>query len=318
MDRMERLYALHKLLRGRRTPISADAIAERLGWSRPTTYRVINELRDYLGAPIPDERGKGFYYDPALGTFELPGLWFNAAEIRALLVFQQLLHTLGPGLLDTELAPFREKIEKLIAGQAAGKGELERRIRILGMAARDPGQHFHACANALLDRRRLRITYLGRARDKRTERIVSPQRLTHYRDCWYLDAWCHTRKALRSFAVERIQTASRLEAPAKEVGDKVLNDHFASAYGIFAGPAKHTAVLRFTPERARWVADEQWHPQQQGQFLTDGSYELRVPYGNPTELMMEILKYGADVEVVGPKTLREHILRQLDAALRLY
>src|SRR5690606_6486512 len=63
MDRMERLYALHKLLRGRRTPISAEALAERLGCSKQTVYRAINELRNYLNAPIPEERGKGFYYD---------------------------------------------------------------------------------------------------------------------------------------------------------------------------------------------------------------------------------------------------------------
>jgi hypothetical protein len=56
-----------------------------------------------------------------------------------------------------------------------------------------------------------------------------------------------------------------------------LDAHFAASYGIFAGAASQTAVLRFTAERARWVADEQWHPQQQGGFLADGRFELRIP-----------------------------------------
>src|SRR5690606_21341133 len=100
MDRMERIYALHKLFRARRTSISAEGIADKTGWSKQTVYRVINELRDCLNAPIIGGRGQGFRYDPKADVFELPGLWFSAAEIRALLVFQRLLHTLGPGLLD--------------------------------------------------------------------------------------------------------------------------------------------------------------------------------------------------------------------------
>lgn len=318
MDRMERLYALHKLLRGRRTPISAEALAERLGCSKQTVYRAINELRNYLNAPIPEERGKGFYYDTSAGVYELPGLWFSAAEIRALLVLQQLLRNLGPGLLDAELEPLRQKIDRLLGGHAAGEGELERRIRILGMAARDAGEHFRTCANALIERRRLRIGYHARGRDTETLRTVSPQRLTHYRDCWYLDAWCHERNALRSFAVERIRSASIENHAALEIPERDLDEHYASAYGIFAGPADNIAVLRFTPERARWVADENWHPQQQARTLDDGSYELRVPYGNPTELIMDILRHGADVEVIAPPELRTQVKSRLQAALKRY
>lgn len=318
MDRMERIYTLHKLLRARRTRISADGIADKTGWSKQTAYRVIKELRDHLGAPIPDERGKGFYYDADAGVFELPGLWFTAAEIHALVVFQQLLHTLGPGLLDAELAPLREKIDKLLVGRAAGKGELERRIRILNMAGRDPGQYFQACASALVERKRTHIRYLGRARNSETERTVSPQRLTHYRDCWYLDAWCHVKQGLRIFAIERIRALKTLDEPVKEIPEADLNDHYASAYGIFAGRPKHTAVLRFTPERARWVAEERWHSEQQGEFLDDGSYELGVPYGNPAELVMDILKYGPDVEAVEPAELRAQVRDRLDEALKRY
>jgi len=52
--------------------------------------------------------------------------------------------------------------------------------------------------------------------------------------------------------------------------------------------------------RARWVADEQWHPRQTGRFLEGGRYELQVPYSDPCERVMDILKFGAEVEVVAP------------------
>src|SRR4030067_2182248 len=65
-------------------------------------------------------------------------------------------------------------------------------------------------ACALLQRNSLHISYHGRGNDETSSREISPQRLIHYRDNWYLDAWCHSRNALRSFAVERITAAKAL------------------------------------------------------------------------------------------------------------
>jgi predicted DNA-binding transcriptional regulator YafY len=77
-------------------------------------------------------------------------------------------------------------------------------------------------------------------------------------------------------------------------------------------------VLRFEPRRARWVAKERWHRDQEGRFLGDGSYELRVPYSNTLELTMDILKYGPDVEVLAPDALRRAVAQRLEAALARY
>ena len=76
--------------------------------------------------------------------------------------------------------------------------------------------------------------------------------------------------------------------------------------------------LCFSLERARWVADERWHPQQVGQYLTDGRYELRVPYRDERELVMDILRHGEDVEVVAPVALRESFIARLHEALTAY
>ena len=56
---------------------------------------------------------------------------------------------------------------------------------------------------------------------------------------------------------------------------------------------------------SRWVADESWHPDQQGHIEEDGSWRLKVPFSHARELIMDILRYGADVEVIGPESLRE-------------
>jgi predicted DNA-binding transcriptional regulator YafY len=278
-------------------------------------------MKLYFSAPLEYDRERnGYYYDTQDGqTFELPGVWFNAAELHALLTTQQLLEQLQPGLLDSQIKPLKAHLEKLLAAGQQDSGEIARRVRILRMAGRSTSSaHFQTVAGALLQRQRLHIRYHDRSNNKETQREVSPQRLTHYRDNWYLDAWCHERNGLRSFAVDRLREAKALEKKTKDIAEKELDAHFASSYGIFGGKPTHTAKLLFTPQRARWVAEEQWHPQQQGRTLDDGSYELSFPYADPRELAMDILKHGAEVEVMEPESLRELVQEQLRSALGQY
>lgn len=125
-------------------------------------------------------------------------------------------------------------------------------------------------------------------------------------------------KGLRSFSVDRIRRATEHDEPARDVPDVDLDEHFASSYGIFAGKANKTAVLRFSAERARWVADERWHPRQVAQFLTDGRFELKIPYRDPRELVGDIPRHGGEVEVVEPAVLRNAVEAALQHALRQY
>src|SRR5690606_33394827 len=148
-----------------------------------------------------------------------------------------------------------------------------------------------------------------------TEREISPQRLVHYRDNWYLDAYCHLREDLRSFSVDAIRAAHMLEAPAQEVAEDRLEALLGSGYGIFSGETVAWARLRFTPERARWVSAEQWHPSQRTRFEDDGSFVLEVPYSDPRELLMDVLRHGAEAEVLGPPELRAAMKRTLAGML---
>ena len=317
MERFHRYYSLHRILSSRRMPVPRAAIERELECSRATVSRVIEDLRNY-GAPIEYLREEnGYRYTPGV-AFELPGIWFNASELYALLAAQKLLAEAEPGLLDETLEPLRHKIDGILEAEHLGGGELPKRVRILRMAGRGAGPCFNAAAAALMQRKRVKIEYHGRTSGEVTHREISPQRLVHYRDNWYLDAWCHLRKGLRSFALEQIKQAKLSTRSALNIPEPKLDEHFAAAYGIFAGPPTHTAVLRFTPERARWVAAEQWHPQQTGRFLEDGRYELQVPYSDPRELIMDILKFGADVEVVAPDELRASVAEELAAASRQY
>ncbi|MER2622355.1 MAG: WYL domain-containing protein [Accumulibacter sp.] len=109
-----------------------------------------------------------------------------------------------------------------------------------------------------------------------------------------------------------------LDKRAKDIADTRLDEVLGSGYGIFAGDQVSWAVLRFTPERARWVASERWHPKQEGKFLDDGSYELRVPYADNRELIMDIMKYGSDCQVIEPEALQASVAQELRRGLKNY
>jgi len=323
MDRFERIYQLHHILSGRRTPIANKELQERLECSEVTVKRLITVMRDHFTAPIVyDRQLNGYYYDNQNGAhpYELPGLWFNAEELWGLLTCHTLLQKLSRGLFGDHIIQLQKRVEKLLALDQSSAGRKLESVKILTMSARQKGINplFNKIASALFDRQQLQLTYQARSHGETSERAVSPQTLVYYRDNWYLDAWCHTKNDLRTFAVENIKAASRLNQTAKVFTREQLEDYYASAYGIFSGKAQHLAKLKFTPERARWISDEHWHSDQQGRWLDDGSYELTQPFSDHRELLMDILKHGRHVEIIEPEFLREAAQQEIQAMADIY
>lgn len=319
MDRTERFYRIRRRLIEKGT-LTRREIEEDLEISHSTFKRDIEYMRDRLNVPIiwsPDRMA--YVLDPDADVAELPGVWFSPGEIYALLEIEHLLEQLEPGLLSRQLGPVRERLAGLLEESEKGHREIRRRIKVLPMGTRRVNHEvFETLSFALLNRRRVKIRHLRRQTGEETDRVVSPQRLVHYRYNWYLDAWCHTRRDIRIFAVDAIRSAQALEEPAEEVDEARLDEVLRAGYGIFAGQAVDRAVLRFTPARARWVAAEVWHSQQVGRMEPDGSYVLEFPYSQEPELVMDILKYGREVEVLSPPSLRRRVAGELAAAAAGY
>jgi predicted DNA-binding transcriptional regulator YafY len=320
MERLERFYKIDKLLKERKV-VSFATFMKELDMSRASVKRDLDYMRDRFNAPIEYDRDvNGYRFGaPRLGPrYELPGLWFSSGEAYALLSMHTLLAELQPGLLEPHIAPLQQRLRAILGGEPAWK-DIEKRIRVFQPERRSaPPEHFGVVATALLKRSRLWIRHYNRKDDRETEREISPQRLVHYRDNWYVDGYCHMREGLRSFAVDAIRAAELRDARAKEIPAAELDDHLGSGYGIFAGRDVQWATLRFTPEAARWVAAQIWHPKQRARFEADGRYVLEIPYANDRELLMEILKFGADVEVVAPADLRQRVADALRNAATQY
>ena len=320
MDRYERIIAMHRVLQAARRPVTVARLIDELGCSRATVYRDLAFLRDGLMAPLTGDGEAGFSYDKLESErFELPGLWLNSEELHALLAAQQLLSRSSGGMLSSALAPLQQRVEKLLDAHSGGKTWPVERVRVLPHRLRKMDEHaFRIVASSVLERKRIAFDYRARSTDEKTRRMVSPQRLTHYRDNWYMDAWDEDRKALRSFSIDRVTTARMLDGKADDVPDADLNAHLAGSYGIFSGAPKAWATIVFSAKAARWVGDEHWHSQQEGRYLPDGRYELKVPYSVPRELLMDVLHYGSDAEIVEPRALRDQARTLLQLALGNY
>jgi predicted DNA-binding transcriptional regulator YafY len=247
-------------------------------------------------------------------------VWFSEREIHALLTMQQLIKGLdGSGILARHLAPLQDKLQTMLGASEAEVRELMKRVRIAQPTRRPVGlQCFERVGAALLGRQRLDLLYYTRSKRTESRRVVSPQRLVHYRNTWYLDAWCHQQDGLRRFALDAVRSAELVEQRAKDVAMKTVEAELDAGYGIWGGKALKLASLRFAPEAAQWVAHEVWHTDQQQELLGDGSLRLTLPYSDDTELVMDLLRHGADVQVDGPPELRRRVAERLQAAAAQY
>ena len=323
MDRFDRIFRLHGLLGNRRTPISLKQIIEHLECSKATADRIIETLRDYLDAPLEYNReANGYCYNQQSSSkpYQLPGLWFSTEELHGLLICQQILQNISPRILSEQIASLQNRINNMLSQGNSPQPVVAEKIHFATVGRRlQDDSHFKRIATALFSNKQMHIQYSARGYEgEHSERIISAQKLIFYRDNWYLAAYCHQRRALRIFSVDKVHSAQILDKIAKQIPDKQLQDFLHSAYGIFNGKADHTAVLEFTNKRANWVADEHWHPKQLGEWLENGNYQLSIPFSDSRELIMDILKHGAEVKVIAPQFLQDAVKQQIKAMQKNY
>lgn len=318
MDKFDRIQRVHRIFSSHRRPVALAKIADRMECSPKTVQRTIDQLRDHLGAPIeycPEAKGWHYVHEPGQ-LFELPGLWLTAEELQSLILLLHILEGFGNGLLNDELTVMERQIHRLLQARDISPHEFSRRIKVLPLANKAiTNKTFADVGEAILARKQLTIRYKDYSQ-KQSNRTVSPQTLIYYRENWYLDAWCHLRNGLRTFSLARITSLQKLETDANAVSEEELSEHFSSSFGLFAGKAKRTAILRFLPTIAREIAAQRWHPNQEGSWEGE-DYILSIPYSDDRELVGDILRHVPNVVVEGPAALRKNVINRLRGGLEV-
>lgn len=309
MDKFDRIQKLHRILCSRRTPISLDDLAHELECDRKTVRRAIDTLESYVFAPIIyEEERKGWHYERSeTERMELSGLWLTSEELHGLAIIMQITQSMDSGLLGEDIKVVEQAVEKLLRSRHIIPELFREKVEYLPKHRRQaPSQTFRKMGAALLEGKRLAIQYCDYS-GRKTKRDISPIKLVHYDENWYIDAWCHLRNELRSFMLARIERVDMLEQDAQSVEPSAHKEHFTSSYGIFAGKAKHTARLKFTHAAAREAAGFRWHPEQNAEWQGN-DYLLEIPYNDDRELIRTLLGYGDRVEILAPSTLRKKLL----------
>jgi len=123
MLKLDRIYDLISILSNRKYAVGMNELTEALECSPATVKRLIKTLRDEYGAPlIFDRKYSGYLLNKSdEDSLQLPGLWFNISELHSLLLIQELLSQLEPGLLKADLTPFRTRIESILSAREIKK-----------------------------------------------------------------------------------------------------------------------------------------------------------------------------------------------------
>ncbi|BBO67681.1 WYL domain-containing protein [Desulfosarcina alkanivorans] len=314
---LERMFWFDDQARRRRYP-NATKLAERFELSPKTAQRCIEAMRDRFGAPLeyhPSERG--YYYRD--DSFELPHFQVGQEEILALLLARSLLSSTSGGFISRDIGRFSRKLAVEAGGLGLDAGTIDRLFSAAwtGHAPVD-ARTFHRISQCLIASRRLRFTYRSPATGNTTTRTVEPHHLQYYNASWVLVGRCLLRDRWRKFYLARMDRVTDTRETFTPRPAEQWRHRVEGAFGIFQGGRAVDVILRFTPFRARWVREQDWHPAQRMVPLDDGSLELRLPVADFREIRMKILQFGADVVVVAPEALRAEIREEVRRMGEMY
>jgi len=309
---------LDEQLRRDAFPTAAQAVA-RFEVSRRTFYRDVDYMRLILGAPIAyDRQHRGYRYTDK--TFSLAAVTLSEGELLALLVAEHVLKQYEGTPFGPSIAHAVEKIAGSLNQPVTVdlSGRSPSMLFDLGPIRPPDMQVFNAVAAALRERSALRIRYYTQSRGVESERLVEPYHLHNHKGDWYLVAFCHQRREVRSFLLSRIRSANPTVRHYTIPSSFDIGAYTHQGFGIEKGGPRLNASIWFDAHEAPWIRERRWHPTQRIEEHADGSLTLHFQAKGLTEISRWALSYGEHAVVLKPKLLRRRVEEALAAALQQY
>lgn len=309
MSLLERIYYFHSRIQDGRFP-NANDLAEEFEVSAATAHRDIAYLRDRLLAPLRyDQRKNGYFYEDE--DFRLP--FEDSPRIVLFLgVLSSMASETGLGTLP-ELKQLQKKLSSMVLSH---RDHIEELIHCEWIEVQPVDKVvFDTVINGLLDGMQLDIQYGDKQQQNKLRRI-DPLKLVHYQGRWYLLAWCHLRQEKRLFYLSRIQS---IQTTGQQVEHRLQPDdeYLTGVFGIFKGKVRFTATISLTGRAAEMVREQHWHPDQQIEQTQTGIL-LHLPVADDRELIMKVLQFGDEAEVIAPESFREKIKERITAMANRY
>lgn len=309
----EQLVQLHEQLATADDWLSELDLAIRLSCSPQKIVQLVDQLQSQWHAPIEKNSYPRQYRYTA--EFDIPIRILAASDWQQIVTVINVLGDLNRRHQSLGFKTVQQTLHRLLEQHNVDPDHVTRRVKVIGRQYRPLDSHIvEPIADSVFKRKRSLLKYSS-AHQELTDREVSPQRLILYREQWYLDAWCHQRNAMRTFALARINSVLVLPQGALELSDDELDIHSHRQYGLLSGDTSKIAEILFYQSAATRVSQQQWHPQAEGHWR-DGAYYLRLPYVSDGELLGDLLAMAPDVKVLQPLELRQRFVERLQLALQ--
>lgn len=297
------MLRIHQAVSSGKFP-NASTLAREIEVATKTIHRDIEFMRDRLGLPIEYDRHRnGFTYTEEVRAF--PTMQITEGELLALVVAEKALQQYRGTSFEKPLLSAIKKMEQALPdtislnladiGQTISFRTRAEPILDLGV--------FDALARAVAQRQQLELLYRKPGQKKTEPRIVDPYHLANINGEWFLFAYDHVRKDIRTFVPARVHsvqpTGKTFERSQQFSVEKRLRDSF----GVHSGVGQQDVVVRFSARVADYIREKKWHASQQLRELRDGGLELRMRLSSLAEVERWILSWGGDATVVKPAEL---------------
>jgi len=299
---------------------NAGILAEKFEMSSKTAQRDIEFMRDRLSAPLVYvSEKKGYAYQEK--AYELPGLWINEQELAALFIASRLASTIPDRKLKSSFKSFLGQVVSFRTFNTPfSLDELGARISVKNIEyARVDETTFQKVVDALFYEKALKIDYYSPHKDEATRRVIYPLHLLQYMGSWHAISHCSLRNELRDFALARIRFVEPAsEARCPEFSPDAIKEYIRKNFGLISSDARIEVCLKFSADIVPWVSEQIWHPEQKQAIRPDGSLCLTFTVGDLREVKREILKYGAQAEVLYPDELRKEVRDEIKKMAKIY
>ncbi len=300
---LQRMLQIHQALAAGRYP-NATLLARELEVCVKTIQRDLDFMRDRLNLPLEyDPHRHGYFYTQEVSAF--PTLQITEGELFALVVAEKAIQQYRGTSFEQPLLSALNKLAAALPDTvslhlADWDRTISFRTRVEPLLDR---AIFEGLARAVLRREQLEIHYRKPGRPAPEPRRVDPYHLANINGEWYLFAFDHLRRAVRTFVPGRIQALRPTGQTFPKPAGFSMDARLRHSFGVHSGEGRYDVRLRFTPRVADYIREKRWHPSQQLRDLPDGGVELHLRLSSLVEIQRWVLGWGGEVTVQEPPEL---------------
>lgn len=310
------MLRIHQAVASGKFP-NASLLAREIEVATKTIHRDIDFMRDRLNLPIEFNSGKnGYHYTEEVSAF--PTMQITEGELFALVVAEKALQQYRGTSFEKPLLSAIKKMEQALPDTISlNLADIGQTISFRTRA--EPVldlKIFDGLAKAVSQRQQLELAYRKPGQKEGERRMVDPYHLANINGEWFLFAYDHARKDIRTFVPARIQSVHPTGKTFERSQKFSLEDRLRDSFGVHSGEGKYDVIIRFNSRVADYIREKKWHESQQLRDLKGGGVELRMQLSSLVEIERWILSWGGDARVVRPRELIEIVHRTAAQILR--